>query len=158
MLKIRRPLGRLIFNMGIAIPGKTVFLIETAPSSLRVSARHARQFWNREEEVLSPDGWYLHMYWFHTLDFCPWFLSCFVWYRLFSICFVICNIKSYVSAEIRCFIWKNCQSWANGIEDVTFNSDNVKYTPIFSIQIRLGSKFWIKHRVYTSSLLSYTTL
>ena len=36
MLKIRRPLGRLIFNMGIAIPGKTVFLIETAP----------RLFWN----------------------------------------------------------------------------------------------------------------
>ena len=31
MLKIRRPLGRLIFNVGIAIPGKTVFLIETAP-------------------------------------------------------------------------------------------------------------------------------
>ena len=31
MLKIRRPLGRLIFNMGIAIPGKTVFLIETDP-------------------------------------------------------------------------------------------------------------------------------
>ena len=34
MLKIRRPLGRLIFNMEIAIPGKTVFLIETAPSEL----------------------------------------------------------------------------------------------------------------------------
>ena len=34
MLKIRRPLGRLIFNMGIAIPGKTVFLIETAPWSV----------------------------------------------------------------------------------------------------------------------------
>ena len=34
MLKIRRPLGRLIFNMGIAIPGKTVFLIETAPWSM----------------------------------------------------------------------------------------------------------------------------
>ena len=33
MLKIRRPLGRLIFNMGIAIPGKTVFLIETATSA-----------------------------------------------------------------------------------------------------------------------------
>ena len=31
MLKIRQPLGRLIFKMGIAIPGKTVFLIETAP-------------------------------------------------------------------------------------------------------------------------------
>ena len=36
MLKIRRPLGRLIFNMGIAIPGKTVFLIETAPSPIDV--------------------------------------------------------------------------------------------------------------------------
>ena len=34
MLKIRRPLGRLIFNMGITIPGKTIFLIETAPMSL----------------------------------------------------------------------------------------------------------------------------
>ena len=34
MLKIRRLLGRLIFNMGIAIPGKTVFLIEMAPRSL----------------------------------------------------------------------------------------------------------------------------
>ena len=34
MLKIRRPLGRLIFNMGIAIPGKTVFLIETVPRLL----------------------------------------------------------------------------------------------------------------------------
>ena len=34
MLKIRRPNGRLIFNMRIAIPGKTVFFIETAPGSL----------------------------------------------------------------------------------------------------------------------------
>ena len=40
MLKIRRPLGRLIFNMGIAIPGKTVFLIETAP---RVSLTNSLQ-------------------------------------------------------------------------------------------------------------------
>ena len=39
MLKIRRPLGRLIFNMGIAIPGKTVFLIETAPWRLTVPYR-----------------------------------------------------------------------------------------------------------------------
>ena len=36
MLKIRRPLGRLIFNMGIAIPGKTVFLIETPPCFLYI--------------------------------------------------------------------------------------------------------------------------
>ena len=39
MLKIRRPLGRLIFNMGIAIPGKTVFLIETAPRGGELRAR-----------------------------------------------------------------------------------------------------------------------
>ena len=35
MLNIRRPLGPLIFNMGIAIPVKTVFLIETAPRLLQ---------------------------------------------------------------------------------------------------------------------------
>ena len=40
MLKIRRPLGRLIFNMGIAIPGKTVFLIETAPSCWDISSEY----------------------------------------------------------------------------------------------------------------------
>ena len=40
MLKIRRPLGRLIFNMGIAIPGKTVFLIETAPRAPFVRGIH----------------------------------------------------------------------------------------------------------------------
>ena len=34
MLKIRRPTGRLIFNMGIPIPGKTVFYIETGPCSV----------------------------------------------------------------------------------------------------------------------------
>ena len=35
MLKIRQPLGRLIFKMAIAIPGKTIFLIETAPWTTR---------------------------------------------------------------------------------------------------------------------------
>ena len=43
MLKIRRPLGRLIFNMGIAIPGKTVFLIETAPWMPPVVKPNSRQ-------------------------------------------------------------------------------------------------------------------
>ena len=45
MLKIRRPLGRLIFNMGIAIPGKTVFLIETAPRDHFVYMRPANKSW-----------------------------------------------------------------------------------------------------------------
>ena len=40
MLKIRQPLGRLIFNMGMAIPGKTVFLIETAPRILKCMSSH----------------------------------------------------------------------------------------------------------------------
>ena len=43
MLKIRRPLGRLIFNMGIAIPGKTVFLIETAPWNVHFHSYLYRQ-------------------------------------------------------------------------------------------------------------------
>ena len=33
MLKIRRPNGRLIFNMGIPIPGKDGLYIETGPRS-----------------------------------------------------------------------------------------------------------------------------
>ena len=37
MLKIRRPTGRLIFNMGIPLPGKTVFYIETGPRPLAIS-------------------------------------------------------------------------------------------------------------------------
>ena len=40
MLKIRRPTGRLIFNMGIPIPGKTVFYIETGPWTY-ISKGHA---------------------------------------------------------------------------------------------------------------------
>ena len=45
MLKIRRPLGRLIFNMGIAIPGKTVFLIETAPRGVITEPKPQIQRW-----------------------------------------------------------------------------------------------------------------
>ena len=45
MLKIRRPVGRLIFDMGITIPSKTVFLIETAPRcpTLFSSYYHVRE-------------------------------------------------------------------------------------------------------------------
>ena len=56
MLKIRRPLGRLIFNMGIAIPGKTVFLIETPPClqnneiEVKVAGiKKNRQIWQRHK-------------------------------------------------------------------------------------------------------------
>ena len=54
MLKIRRPLGRLIFNMGIAIPGKTVFLIETAPWVLCIKLYSGEQgsiltHWGRDK-------------------------------------------------------------------------------------------------------------
>ena len=49
-LKIRRPLGRLIFNMGIAIPGKTVFLIETAPWS--VGTRLTYQTMGNKHKIL----------------------------------------------------------------------------------------------------------
>ena len=52
MLKIRRPLGRLIFNMGIAIPGKTVFLIETAPESYFCLAESNVESYFKENAVL----------------------------------------------------------------------------------------------------------
>ena len=45
MLNIRRPLGRLIFNMGNAIPGKTVFLIETAPWPHEDQGKNALYYW-----------------------------------------------------------------------------------------------------------------
>ena len=48
MLKIRRPLGRLIFNMGIAIPGKTVFLIETAPWILSLATPYLSTYMMKE--------------------------------------------------------------------------------------------------------------
>ena len=54
MLKIRRPLGRLIFNMGIAIPGKTVFLIETAPS-WRVVGHKQRRANNGASDIVQQE-------------------------------------------------------------------------------------------------------
>ena len=63
MLKIRRPLGRLIFNMGIAIPGKTVFLIETAPWWLSIinSLIVVRQMPLREDLANPTNGEKYHL-------------------------------------------------------------------------------------------------
>ena len=61
MLKIRRPLGRLIFNMGIAIPGKTVFLIETAPGCLfseRIVVLEWKTFRSLKDILLRNITWY----------------------------------------------------------------------------------------------------
>ena len=63
MLKIRRPLGRLIFNMGIAIPGKTVFLIETAPWTQQIPCRIVH--WQLPAEIV-PTLNYMLM-WFYIL-------------------------------------------------------------------------------------------
>ena len=51
MLKIRRPLGRLIFNMGVAIPGKTIFLIEMAPWPIDLSQCADGVNWDTEINV-----------------------------------------------------------------------------------------------------------
>ena len=59
MLKIRRPLGRLIFNMGIAIPGKTVFLIETPPWAL---FQYLRLILVRSHKVSKQRDLYLELY------------------------------------------------------------------------------------------------
>ena len=57
MLKIRRPLGRLIFNMGIAIPDKTVFLIETAPCCFLFCTTTKHPFWNHS---LTAAEWHIY--------------------------------------------------------------------------------------------------
>ena len=54
MLKIRRPLGRLILNMGIIIPCKTVFLIETAPSPIGFQ-KFAWDVWNKQLKIEERD-------------------------------------------------------------------------------------------------------
>ena len=59
MLKIRRPLGRLIFNMGIAIPGKTVFLIETVPwFNIKMSSYQYRKYHCGDKTIVRSS--YLH--------------------------------------------------------------------------------------------------
>ena len=86
MLKIRRPLGRLIFNMGIAIPGKTVFLIETAPwkppdpgqSLVRQpwnnnGVGYTGRGWNRNQAVILNDWWYeVEFFHFDWSSSCDW--------------------------------------------------------------------------------------
>ena len=75
MLKIRRPLGRLIFNMGIAIPGKTVFLIETAPCWPLAKFMIDHQFCpvlislflGSADFPICPTGSVLHWYWWHSV-------------------------------------------------------------------------------------------
>ena len=64
MLKIRRLLGRLIFNMGIAIPGKTVFLIETAPWWLRslmaaqlIAIMRCSSYWGEDKGSSEQSNW-----------------------------------------------------------------------------------------------------
>ena len=61
MLKIRRPVGRLIFNMGIAIPSKTVFLIETAPWFFYEYTLYASV-----TGVLYRISWYIGLHYYNT--------------------------------------------------------------------------------------------
>ena len=64
MLKIRRPLGRLIFNMGIAIPGKTVFLIETAPRISQLGSLPAKEIHKTQRLCrITLTGGSLFQYW-----------------------------------------------------------------------------------------------
>ena len=68
MLKIRRPTGRLIFNMGIPIPGKTVFYIETGPRSYYLNKSvhdvlHRKAHWGATTSHLTftPDCSFIYM-------------------------------------------------------------------------------------------------
>ena len=61
MLKIRRPLERLIFNMGIAIPGKTVFLIETAPWILHDNIRRLSKVHAEMKCCIDGPNWFINV-------------------------------------------------------------------------------------------------
>ena len=77
MLKIRRPTGRLIFNMGIPIPGKTVFYIETGPWSqqwFRLSGNHLLR---QGDTPISNKAWTIGLNWCHIYIYI-YIESCFV--------------------------------------------------------------------------------
>ena len=56
MLKIRRPTGRLIFNMGIPIPGKDGLYIETGSWGLTCPCKHAAVLQNRTRSGNRPNA------------------------------------------------------------------------------------------------------
>ena len=76
MLKIRRPLGRLIFNMEITIPGKTVFLIETAPRCIlfqRASnVENVSMEWRHHATYGEVVAWWLYPFWHQNILWCLW--------------------------------------------------------------------------------------
>ena len=90
MLKIRRPLGRLIFNMGITIPGKTVFLIETAPCRRRVlsKCKYTKVIWSYTPFNDPNNSWFAHHGTCNTrmcvkIEPCP---NQYFWYKTTRMC------------------------------------------------------------------------
>ena len=73
MLKIRRPNGRLIFNMGIPIPGKDGLFIETGPCWLYNYIFNIRVFMGTTKipsclvPAITSDHRYNELYWKHSL-------------------------------------------------------------------------------------------
>ena len=97
MLKIRRPLGRLIFNMGIAIPGKTVFLIETAPWWLELKYKKSESEMSRLIKTLRYSSkitlWTANNHKSTSCNQGPLVLT-----RVFG-------MRTWVSNYIHCFVW-----------------------------------------------------
>ena len=60
MLKIRRPLGRLIFNMGIAIPGKTVYWDgpQDRKANVVLETNISHLYVNNDCRNISNNGWF----------------------------------------------------------------------------------------------------
>ena len=106
MLKIRRPLGRLIFNMGITIPGKTVFLIETAPRiSWAIEVKKSWKSWNHNSYLDHEITWCLaYMLWiFHFLIMSRSknVMPCSIWWEFHGIrCYVTRVFRSMRHAKV----------------------------------------------------------
>ena len=79
MLKIRRSHDRLIFNMGIPVPGKMVFVLKWGPVSLPISATTAgfncmgEEAGSAEElvPVIIKHGRYWHIFHIDAWECCP---------------------------------------------------------------------------------------
>ena len=125
MLKIRRPTDRLIFIMGIPIPGKTVFYIETGPCFLGysrygyVSMGMIVPIDKKQKRNTSNECWHIYL-WDLDLSPHPWPSSC-----IFKVRFWHSRISG-IERAIRRKRCESIESWTHYMY-VTVRISKVKF-------------------------------